>query len=1214
MREWEASGKKKMDGDPFIADVRVNGTDFVPSLVDYGCLCYGAISKRTFHSLQLPHIRVQPRILENAAGDGKQVRIDKITYVSIDLDGHQQYRVFMYVIDNLNWDMILGKQWMEDQDVHIHAKEGYLEIGSSGVQIRDQRRYRPPQLDASNVMAATFLAEARRDKRECGVGVFAVTMADIDKALRPKVKIDPMEKLPPQYHKWSQAFSQQLADLLPPHRPGVDLQIEILRDEHGREKPLPWGPLYSMSREELLVLRKTLTELLDKGFIRVSSSPAAAPVLMVKKPGGGIRFCVDYRGLNKITKRDRYPLPLLSETLRTIAKARWFTKVDVIAAFHKIRVAPGDEEKTAFRTRYGSFEWLVVPFGLTGAPAAFQRYINSVLQDYLDDFVSAYIDDVLIFSSGTLQDHREKVGKVLQRLMDAGLQLDISKSEFEVKTVKYLGFIIEAENGIRVDPEKVRAVKEWSTPKNVKSVRSFIGFANFYRIFLPEFSDIAEPLTRLTKKDVPFYWDDTCEEAFDKIKDLLITAPILSHFHPERETTVETDSSGFAVGGVLSQRDDRDGLMRPVAYFSKKHSPAEANYAIHDKELLAIVRCLEQWEPELRAVERFKVLTDHKNLRYFYSERRLTERQVRWSEFLSRFQFTLEWRPGRKGGLPDALSRRDQDMPTDYSDERLKGRIMRVFQNDHLRRVPISTLSTNPEGSRELNFEREIRLFEDKDLQQLWHTARQEDRPYQELTKLIANGEKTLPTNLQKEKAVSISECSLDNRGLLCFRERVWIPDSEPLRTKIIQETHDSHITGHPGRDLTYSVLSRRFFWPGAASAVRRFVRNCEVCGRNTIWRDTKKGLLKPLPIPQRIWSEVTIDFITDLPPSGRDAATNCMVVTDRLTKGVELEGLDDISSEAVAKRLFERHYPVHGIPTAITSDRGPQFVSDMWKHFCRLLRIEQRLSTAYHPQTDGATERMNQEVEKILRIWTNYLQENWLDLLPIAMATINGREATSTGLSPFFFMHGYHNEPIQLFEDRRAENPKEGEAMAEEFIQRLQDANEFAQAAIAMAQEIQQAQANKHRTAAPRYKPGDCVYLNLKNVKTSRPCKKLDWLHAKYQVLEEVNTHAYKLDVPGRIHPVFHVDLLRPAPDDPLPSQQTDHELAQPVLVDGQEMYLVESILDEKKEGTHKKALVKWVDYSKPTWESLSTIRHTDAWKQWKRKGRKRTSSANSS
>jgi hypothetical protein len=227
-------------------------------------------------------------------------------------------------------------------------------------------------------------------------------------------------------------------------------------------------------------------------------------------------------------------------------------------------------------------------------------------------------------------------------------------------------------------------------------------------------------------------------------------------------------------------------------------------------------------------------------------------------------------------------------------------------------------------------------------------------------------------------------------------------------------------------------------------------------------------------------------------------------------------------------------------------------------------------------------------------------------------MATINERDAASTGLSPFFFMHGYHNEPIQLVEDRRAEDAREGEVMAEDFIQRLQDATEFAQAAIAMAQEIQQTQANRHRTASPRYKPGDWVYLNLKNVKTSRPCKKLDWLHAKYQVVEEINPHAYKLDVPGRIHPVFHVDLLRPVADDPLPSQQVDHESAPPVLVDGQEMYLVERILDEKKEGTHKKVLVKWVDYSRPTWEHLSAVRHTDAWKQWTKRKKKRVNFGN--
>ncbi|KAM4055844.1 Pol-like protein [Hirsutella rhossiliensis] len=380
---------------------------------------------------------------------------------------------------------------------------------------------------------------------------------------------------------------------------------------------------------------------------------------------------------------------------------------------------------------------------------------------------------------------------------------------------------------------------------------------------------------------------------------------------------------------------------------------------------------------------------------------------------------------------------------------------MRLFKMITLEGVPRKSTSKRDQ------------IFEDEELQQL-------RQAHQELTKLVADGEE-FTTELQKEKRTR-----LDTRfGAATYEDH-------PGNLRLISPTS--------WKGLTYSTLSRRFFWPGAASDVR--------LRRNTIWRDTKKGLLKPLPIPQRIWSEITIDFITDLPPSG-DGATNCMVVTDRLTKGVELEGLYDISSEAVARRLFERHYPVHGIPTAITSDRGPQF----------LLGIEQRLSTA----TNEPRGRED------FRIWTNYLQENWLDLLPIAMATINEREATSTGLSPFFFMHGYHNEPIQL-----------------EKLQRRISFRDY-RTPRTMAQEIQQAQANKHRTAAPRYKPGDWVYLNLRNVKTSRPCKKLDWLHAKYQVLAEVGcawTHPFSLS-------------------HPLPSQKINQESAPPVLVDGQEMYL---------------------------------------------------------
>lgn len=236
-----------------------------------------------------------------------------------------------------------------------------------------------------------------------------------------------------------------------------------------------------MSRDELLVLRKTLTDHLDKGWIRASSSPRGAPVLFVKKPGAGLRFCVDYRALNAITEKDRYPLPLIRETLRSISKSTWITKVDVRAAFHKLRFREGDEEKTAFRTRFGSFEWLVTPFGLQGAPAAFQRYINETLGEYLEIFCTAYLDDILIYTSESLDDHWEKVDAVFQRLNKAGLKLDPKKCDFAVKQTKYLGFIISLGDGIKVDPDKVEAIRSWEAPNTVKGVRSFLGFANFYR-------------------------------------------------------------------------------------------------------------------------------------------------------------------------------------------------------------------------------------------------------------------------------------------------------------------------------------------------------------------------------------------------------------------------------------------------------------------------------------------------------------------------------------------------------------------------------------------------------------------------------------------------------------------------------------------------------------------------------------------------------------
>lgn len=325
--------------------------------------------------------------------------------------------------------------------------------------------------------------------------------------------------------------------------------------------------------------------------------------------------------------------------------------------------------------------------------------------------MSAYVDDIIIYSDGSIEDHRQKVYKVLQKLKDAELQCDISKSEFEQDSVKYLGFIVHTGRGVHVDPKKVEAIRAWEAPRTVRNVRGFLGFANFYRSFIPRFAALSSPLTRLTKKDTLFQWDQDCQEVFNELKDLFINAPILAHFEEERETVIETDVSGWATGAVLSQRQ-KDGRLAPCAYISQKLSPAEANYEIYDKELLAIIRALREWRPELKMVPRFTIVTDHKNLRYFNKAQHLSERQMRWAGLMAEFDFTLHYRPGKLTVLPDALSRRGQDLPQDITDERLSNRFRTLFE-----KVSIRYNRTHKVDETDLEFATPVLLFDDQELQ-----------------------------------------------------------------------------------------------------------------------------------------------------------------------------------------------------------------------------------------------------------------------------------------------------------------------------------------------------------------------------------------------------------------------------------------------------------------------------------------------------------------
>jgi len=354
------------------------------------------------------------------------------------------------------------------------------------------------------------------------------------------------------------------------------------------------------------------------GKIKHSTSPAGSLILFVPKPyGRGLHLCVDYQALNRITIPNHYPLPLMQELQDRVQGARWFTKMDLKNGFHLIQIREGDEWKTAFRNRYGLFEFQVMPFGLTNAPSTFQDMINHIFSDMLDVGVLAYMDDILIYAN-TEERHDNTVREVLKRLQRNGLAVSPEKCVWKTQEVEFLGYIIGQE-GIKMSQEKVEAVLSWQRPNSLTEVQSFLGFANFYRRFIQDYSRVAKPLTELTKKEAgkEWAWSPEAETAFKELKQRYTTAPVLAHFDASKPVIIETDASDFAIGAVLSQRDEENRL-HPVTFHSRKFQPAEINYEIHDKELLAVVDAFKHWRRYCKgATHQVQVYSDHQNLEYF---------------------------------------------------------------------------------------------------------------------------------------------------------------------------------------------------------------------------------------------------------------------------------------------------------------------------------------------------------------------------------------------------------------------------------------------------------------------------------------------------------------------------------------------------------------------------------------------------------------------
>ncbi|KAK3528352.1 hypothetical protein QTP86_034147 [Hemibagrus guttatus] len=592
----------------------------VTALIDSGA-AVNLIDRALVEELGIPTFPCVPSLRITAIdsqpiGEGYLTRQTELLDFRVGLFHHEQ--LAFYVTASPANPVILGFPWLRHHDPQISWRSGEL------------ARWSP-----------ACLKGCLRDPvpRPCGTS-----------------RVDEMTSaahvhLPHQYTDFMEVFSEERAARLPTHQVW-DCAIDLLPNTS-----LPKGRVYPLSLPESKAMEEYIETALDAGHIRPSTSPAAAGFFFVGKRDGGLRPCIDYRGLNAITVRYPYPLPLVPAALEQLRGARVFTKLDLRSAYNLVRIREGDEWKTAFHTTRGHYEYCVMPFGLTNAPAVFQALINGVFQDLLGKGVIAYIDDILVYSS-SMEEHVRMVREVLGRLQQHHLYAKLEKCEFHRSTVTFLGYVI-SRHGVEMDVVKVQAVTEWPAPTSVRELQRFLGFGNFYRRFIRNYSSVAGPLTSLLRgKPKKLTWTDPARSAFQQLKNCFTTAPILRHPDPDLPFVVEVDASSSGLGAVLSQRHGEPGKLHPCAFYSRKLTSAEVNYDVGNRELLAIKAALEEWRHWLEGARHpFQVLTDHRNLEYLRGAKRLNPRQARWAIFFTRFAFTVTYRPGSKNGKADALSR-----------------------------------------------------------------------------------------------------------------------------------------------------------------------------------------------------------------------------------------------------------------------------------------------------------------------------------------------------------------------------------------------------------------------------------------------------------------------------------------------------------------------------------------------------------------------------
>ena len=788
--------------------------------------------------------------------------------------------------------------------------------------------------------------------------------------------------------------------------------------------PVTCAP-YRVSPAQRAVIRDHVQKMQDAGIVVPSTSPWASPVVLVPKPGGEIRFCVDFRALNKITKTEIFPLPRIDDTLDALAHAEYFSTIDLAAGYWQIPLAPSAREKTAFICHEGLFEYTCMPFGLKNAPAAFQRFMTSVLGGLRWQCCLVYLDDVIIYSR-SFERHLVDLRSVFDRLNEVGLRMKSKKCSFCCADVLYLGHLVSPD-GIRPDPRKIAAVAEWPTPSSVTDVQRFLGLASYYRKFIDRFASIAHPLYVLTRPSAPFRWTATESSAFEALKTCLTTAPVLRlpDFSREFRFTLQTDASDVGIGAVLHQSAS-DGRNHVIAYASRSLSPAEVKYTTQEKEALAIVWACDYFRPYLIG-DPFTVETDHQSLQWMMAAKK--GRIARWALRIAEFEFSITHRKGSANANADALSRqpvRDRSVAVPSTDDHPadvptaddtfdRGDVLYAIGIDPADPtapsviVPVS-VSFDPAavGSDEPS----DRLPPSDAQTSLRDRLRSEQLSDPFVSKLRSYIAGRLPT---PPRLRTLVDACADVDGLLIHRytdvrpsrlvpcTQVFVPQT--LRNELVVLHHDHPLSGHLGSHRTLMRLRQNYYWPGMHVDVKRYVHSCALCQVHKTKSPPNHPPLRYVH-PGAAFADVAVDLVG---PHTETEASNVyiLVMQDRFTKWPEAVPLPNKAASTVADAVFRHLICRHGIPRNLHTDQGTEFNNVLLDRLSERLSMGRSSTTAYHPQANGQVERFNRTLIDSLRAYADSNPATWDRYLESVLFAYRTTPHAGLNETPFFLVYG---------------------------------------------------------------------------------------------------------------------------------------------------------------------------------------------------------------